>query len=186
MRASCKTLICLASDIRTKTDVVRLRQRNSAAERDRKRPEVGPQAGPRGSDTLLEMAPFCAFPAGGWDPKKNVPNGCLGGGRGSVVKPSLLLFQWVINDTKFRVYCLENLDTTSAASIRCGGTPVCGLQDRVLWHWLRCMRRRSQRHRLTWRKMMRIAERWRLSSTAAAPLSRMVVRRHDRVGSPVR
>ena len=30
----------------------------------------------------------------------------------------------------------------------------------VLWHWLRCLRRRSQRHRPTWRKMMRIAERW--------------------------
>jgi len=26
--------------------------------------------------------------------------------------------------------------------------------------WLRCLRRRSQRHKLTWRKMMRIAERW--------------------------
>jgi RNA-directed DNA polymerase len=30
----------------------------------------------------------------------------------------------------------------------------------VLWHWLRCLRRRSQRHGLTWRKMTRIAERW--------------------------
>jgi RNA-directed DNA polymerase len=30
----------------------------------------------------------------------------------------------------------------------------------VLWHWLRCLRRRSQRHNLTWRKMMRIAGRW--------------------------
>jgi len=28
---------------------------------------------------------------------------------------------------------------------------------RVLWHWLRCVRRRSRRHRLTWRKMVRIA-----------------------------
>jgi RNA-directed DNA polymerase len=30
----------------------------------------------------------------------------------------------------------------------------------VLWHWLRCLWRRSQRHRLEWRKVMRIAERW--------------------------
>ena len=30
----------------------------------------------------------------------------------------------------------------------------------VLWHWPRCLRRRGQLHRLTWRKMMRIAERW--------------------------
>jgi hypothetical protein len=34
------------------------------------------------------------------------------------------------------------------------------LSYQVLSHWLRCLRRRSQRHRLTWRKMMRIAERW--------------------------
>jgi RNA-directed DNA polymerase len=42
----------------------------------------------------------------------------------------------------------------------------------VLWHWLRCLRRRSQRHRLTWRKMMRYRG-------ASAPLSRLAVRRHD-------
>jgi RNA-directed DNA polymerase len=30
----------------------------------------------------------------------------------------------------------------------------------VLSHRLRCLRRRSQRHRPTWRKMMRVAERW--------------------------
>jgi hypothetical protein len=48
----------------------------------------------------------------------------------------------------------------------------------VLSHWLRCLRRRSQRHKLTWRKMMRIAERW-LQPEVAAPLSRLAVRRHD-------
>jgi hypothetical protein len=35
------------------------------------------------------------------------------------------------------------------------------------------------RHRLTWRKMMRIAERWLRSPKATAPLSRLAVRRHD-------
>jgi RNA-directed DNA polymerase len=30
----------------------------------------------------------------------------------------------------------------------------------VLWHWLRCLRRRGQRHGLTWRKMLRIAKHW--------------------------
>ena len=29
----------------------------------------------------------------------------------------------------------------------------------VLAYWLRCLRRRSQRHRLTWQRMMRIAGR---------------------------
>jgi hypothetical protein len=30
----------------------------------------------------------------------------------------------------------------------------------VLWHWLRRLRRRSQRHRLTCQRMMRIAALW--------------------------
>jgi RNA-directed DNA polymerase len=37
------------------------------------------------------------------------------------------------------------------------------------WHWLRCLGRRSQRHRLTWRKMMQIAERWRPSPKLRQP-----------------
>jgi RNA-directed DNA polymerase len=49
----------------------------------------------------------------------------------------------------------------------------------VLSHWLRCLRRRSQRHRLTWRKMMRIAGALAAQPEATAPLSRLAVRRHD-------
>ena len=56
----------------------------------------------------------------------------------------------------------------------------------VLSHWLRCLRRRSQRHGLTWRKMMRIAERWLPSLKLRHPLSRLAVRRHDPRQSPVR
>ena len=44
----------------------------------------------------------------------------------------------------------------------------------VLSHWLRCLRRRSQRHRLTWRKMMRIAERW-----LSPKLRYLAARRHN-------
>jgi hypothetical protein len=40
----------------------------------------------------------------------------------------------------------------------------------VLSHWLRCLRRRSQRHRLTWRNMMRIAERWLPSPKLRHPI----------------
>jgi RNA-directed DNA polymerase len=42
------------------------------------------------------------------------------------------------------------------------GTSLDGLYNyyAVPTNFLRCLRRRSQRHRLTWRKMMRIAERW--------------------------
>src|ERR687897_1687970 len=40
----------------------------------------------------------------------------------------------------------------------------------VLAHWLRCLRRRSQRHRLTWRKMMRLPGRWLPSPKLRHPL----------------
>jgi group II intron reverse transcriptase/maturase len=30
----------------------------------------------------------------------------------------------------------------------------------VIWHWLRALRRRSQRSRMTWERMLRIADRW--------------------------
>jgi RNA-directed DNA polymerase len=33
-------------------------------------------------------------------------------------------------------------------------------QYQVARHWLKSLRRRSQRHRLTWARMMRLAERW--------------------------
>jgi RNA-directed DNA polymerase len=33
-------------------------------------------------------------------------------------------------------------------------------RDGVVWHWLRALRRRSQRSRMTWTRMNRIADRW--------------------------
>jgi RNA-directed DNA polymerase len=30
----------------------------------------------------------------------------------------------------------------------------------IIWHWLKALRRRSQRHRLTWERMQRLAARW--------------------------
>jgi RNA-directed DNA polymerase len=56
----------------------------------------------------------------------------------------------------------------------------------VLWHWLRCLRRRSQRHRLTWRKMMRIAERWLPSPKLRHPYPDWRFDVMTRGGSPVR
>jgi hypothetical protein len=47
----------------------------------------------------------------------------------------------------------------SQALLRQAG-PARGLQDHALSHCLRRLRRLSQRHRLTWREMMRIAEPW--------------------------
>ena len=77
-----------AFDIRTKMAVVRLLRRKWA-ERDEKRPEVGPRAGPHGSDNLPGMAAVCGIPTADQERKKNVPTGRLGGGRGAVIEHSL-------------------------------------------------------------------------------------------------
>ena len=50
----------------------------------------------------------------------------------------------------------------------------------------RCLRRRSQRHRLTWRKMMRIAERWLPSPKLRHPYPDWRFDIMTRGGSPVR
>jgi hypothetical protein len=81
LRGSSNPLNSRASNIRTKTAVVRLRQRKWA-ERDEKRPEVGLSRGPGGSDNSPGMAAFCGVPTADQERKKNVPNGRLGGGRG--------------------------------------------------------------------------------------------------------
>jgi hypothetical protein len=44
----------------------------------------------RGSDEWPQMAAFCGFPTAIQTLKKNVPTGETGGGRGTVVEPSLL------------------------------------------------------------------------------------------------
>ena len=77
-----------AFNIRTKMAVVRLLRRKWA-ERDRKRPEMGLAAAARGSDKWPEKPTFCGFPTADQERKKNVPTGRLGGGRGTVVEPSL-------------------------------------------------------------------------------------------------
>jgi len=56
----------------------------------------------------------------------------------------------------------------------------------VLAHWLRCLRRCSQRHKLTWRKMMRIAERWLPSPKLRHPYPDWRFDVMTRGGSPVR
>jgi hypothetical protein len=56
----------------------------------------------------------------------------------------------------------------------------------VLSHWLRCLRRRSQRHKLTWRKMMRIAERWLPGPKLRHPYPDWRFDVMTRGGSPVR
>jgi len=56
----------------------------------------------------------------------------------------------------------------------------------VLWHRLCCPRRRSQRLRLSWRKMMRIEERWLPSPKLRHPYPDWRFDVMTRGGSPVR
>jgi hypothetical protein len=74
-------------DIRTKMAVVRLRRRKWG-KRDGKWPEVALEAAAPGSDNLPGMAAFCGILTTDQERKKNVLTGRLGGGRGTVVKPS--------------------------------------------------------------------------------------------------
>jgi hypothetical protein len=78
----------LGFNIRTKMAVVRLRQRKGP-ERDGRRPKMAFGTSARGSDKWPEKPAFCAVPAGAECREKNVPNGETGGGRGTVVEPSL-------------------------------------------------------------------------------------------------
>jgi hypothetical protein len=112
-RTSSNTLISQAFNNRTKMGVVRLCQRKGG-ERARKRSEIGLPAGPRGSDEWPQMPAFCGVPAADDHREKNVPTGETGGGRGTVVEPSLLLFQWVMNHTNYGGCCLENRRPTLA------------------------------------------------------------------------
>jgi hypothetical protein len=89
-RPPCNLLICRASDNRTKTGMVRLRQRKGP-ERDGKRPKTGFRAGTRGSDEWPESPAFCAIPVGGKRRKKNVATGQTGGGKLTGCKHS---FRW--------------------------------------------------------------------------------------------
>ena len=90
--ASSNLLILRASNNRTETAVVRLRERKGL-ERDGKRPEMGFGAGARSSDKSPRRPAFCAVPADAVHREKNVANGQTGGATGSVVKPSPGLFQ---------------------------------------------------------------------------------------------
>jgi hypothetical protein len=87
--------------------VVRLRQRQGS-ERDGKQPKIGLPAGARGSDKCLETPKFCGISADASGRIENVPTEETGGGRGTVVEPSLSLFQWVTNYTDCSGCCLEN------------------------------------------------------------------------------
>jgi hypothetical protein len=104
--ASDNPLIWLASHNRTKMAVVRLPQRKWA-ERDEKWPEVALSTRPGGSDNLPGMAAFCGISIANQGPKKNVSNGGTGGGRGTVVEPSLREISNTYNNTSSDVL-MEN------------------------------------------------------------------------------
>jgi hypothetical protein len=81
LRASSNLLIFQASNIRTKTGVVRLRQRKGAG-RDGKRPILGPSADARGSGRGRRRPAFCAVPTVRRAPKRMSRTGRLADRRG--------------------------------------------------------------------------------------------------------
>jgi len=46
---------------------------------------------------------------------------------------------------------------------------VSAFRDQVRWHWRQTLRRRSQRHRMTWKRYARIADRWLPSARIVHP-----------------
>jgi RNA-directed DNA polymerase len=56
----------------------------------------------------------------------------------------------------------------------------------VVWHWHRALRRRSQRTRLTWERMDRLAERWLPPARVAHPWPQARFAASTQVRSPVR
>jgi hypothetical protein len=84
---------------------------------------------------------------------------------------------------------LEARDQPSTYSSRRPGRQVPTMRPShysVLCHWLRCLRRRRQRHKLTWRKTMRIAERWLPSPKLRHPYPDWRFDVRTRGGNPVR
>jgi hypothetical protein len=90
LRASSNSLNYRASNIRTKTAVVRLRRRKWA-ERDGKWPEVGVAVVLCGSDKRPEKPTFCGFPTADQERKKNISTDETGGGKLTRRKHS---FRW--------------------------------------------------------------------------------------------
>jgi hypothetical protein len=78
----------LTSHNLTKMAVVKLCQRN-CAERGPNWPETGVRGAAGGSEISPRMPKLCAVSAVGRASKKNVPTERFGGGRGTVVEPSL-------------------------------------------------------------------------------------------------
>ena len=49
---------------------------------------------------------------------------------------------------------------------------ISAFRDQVIRHWHQALRRRSQRHRLTWKRMHRLANRWLPTRPHPASLAR--------------
>jgi hypothetical protein len=87
--------------------VVKLRRRKRPLEA-RKRPETGLSAGAGGSEVRPKTPAFCGLQSAIQTLKKNVPNGETGGATRTVLEPSLVVFQRLMDHTNFGACCLKN------------------------------------------------------------------------------
>ena len=55
---------------------------------------------------------------------------------------------------------------------------ITAFRDQIRWHWIQTLRRRSQRHRMTWERYSRIEKKW-LPLPASCILPQRALRRQD-------
>jgi RNA-directed DNA polymerase len=63
---------------------------------------------------------------------------------------------------------------------------VTAFRDQVRWYWLEALRRRSQRHRMTWNRYDRIAETWLPRARIVRPYPSVAFAARTQGRSPVR
>ena len=63
---------------------------------------------------------------------------------------------------------------------------VTAFRDQVRWHWIQTLRRRSQRHRMTWERYSRIEEKWLPPARIVHPYPSVRLAARTQGRSPVR
>jgi RNA-directed DNA polymerase len=63
---------------------------------------------------------------------------------------------------------------------------VTAFRDQIRWHWIQALRRRSQRHRMTWERYSRIEKKWLPPARIVRPHPSVALAARTRGRSPVR
>ena len=63
---------------------------------------------------------------------------------------------------------------------------ITAFRDQTRWHWIQTLRRRSQRHRMTWERYSRIEKKWLPPARIVQPYPSMRFAARTQGRSPVR